>query len=78
MASASCTGSFVPFAANPAGAGRDGRPAPLDGGALPDKEAYVAAVKRAAGELVGQRFLLQEDADRLVAEAERDGVRSGP
>jgi hypothetical protein len=39
---------------------------------------YVAAIKRAAADLVGKRYLLSEDAARLLAEAERDGVRAAP
>ncbi len=72
------TGSFVPFARTRSERAATGDPRPSLEERYPDKGVYVAAVKRAAGELVGQRFLLQEDADRLVAEAERDGVRSGP
>jgi hypothetical protein len=55
-------GSFVPFArtrSERAAAG-DARPSLEE--RYPDKQAYVAAVGRAAAELVGQRFLLQEDA----------------
>jgi len=37
-------------------------------------ENYVAKVKAAAQSLVQQRFLLQDDADRLVKEAEASGV----
>ena len=44
----------------------------------PSKEAYVAAIKKAAEGLVSNRHLLPEDAVRLVSEAERDGIRSAP
>jgi hypothetical protein len=37
-------------------------------------EAYVAKVKEAAKRQVAERLLLQEDADRLVAQAEQSGV----
>jgi len=37
-------------------------------------DAYVARVRAAAPALVEQRFLLQEDADRLVREAEASAV----
>jgi hypothetical protein len=37
-------------------------------------EGYVCGVRRAAAQAVGERFLLQGDADRLVAEAETSGV----
>jgi hypothetical protein len=38
----------------------------------------TTAVKKAADDLVAQRFLLPDDAIRLAAEAERDEVRSAP
>ena len=44
----------------------------------PSKEVYVAAFKKAADNLVAQRFLLPDDAARLVSQAERDGIRSAP
>jgi hypothetical protein len=71
------TGSFVPFARTRAERVA-GDPRPSLEERYPDKEAYVAAIKQAAAELVRQRFLLQEDAGQLVAEAERDGIRVGP
>jgi hypothetical protein len=37
-------------------------------------ENYVAKVKAAAQALVRQRFLIQEDADRLVREADASAV----
>jgi hypothetical protein len=37
-------------------------------------EGYVAKVKEAATKIVAQGFLLQSDADRLVAEAEKSNV----
>jgi hypothetical protein len=37
-------------------------------------DGYVGAVRAAAEAAVTQRFLLREDADRLIAEAERSGV----
>jgi hypothetical protein len=70
-------GSFVPFARTRSERAM-GDPRPALEERYPDKEAYVAAVRRSAADLVGQRFLLQEDADRLVSEAERDGIRTGP
>jgi hypothetical protein len=39
-----------------------------------DHAGYVAAVRRAAEQLVAQGFLLRVDADRLIAEAEQSGV----
>lgn len=44
----------------------------------PSKEAYVVAFKKAANDLVARRFLLADDAARLISEAERDGIRSAP
>jgi hypothetical protein len=48
------------------------------GSACASKEAYVAAIKKAADALMDKRFLLAEDAMRLVAQAEREGIRSAP
>ena len=39
-----------------------------------DHAGYVAAVKKAAANAVAQKFLLQKDADALVAAAEGSGV----
>jgi hypothetical protein len=63
-----CTlnGSFIPFAPTK----QEQR--------YPTKESYVAAFRKAADDLVAQRFLLPDDAIRLVTEAERDGIRSAP
>ena len=44
----------------------------------PFKEVYVAAIKAAADSLVANRYLLPEDASRLVSQAEREGVRLAP
>ncbi len=44
----------------------------------PTRDAYLAAVRKAADALVGRRHLLVEDAQRLVGEAERNGVRHAP
>jgi hypothetical protein len=38
----------------------------------------VAAFRKAANDLVAQRFLLADDAARLIQQAERDGIRSAP
>ena len=37
-------------------------------------EGYVDAVQRAAGELVRERFLLSEDADRFISDAKASSV----
>ncbi len=63
------TGSFIPFAKS--AAERGGDPRPSLGERYGDKSSYVSLVKAAADKLVGERFLLQEDAARLVIEAER-------
>jgi hypothetical protein len=39
---------------------------------------YVAATREATDGLVDKRYLLAEDAARLLAEAEREGIRSAP
>jgi hypothetical protein len=75
-----CTlsGSFIPFAST-----RQERLATGDQRLsieerYPTKEAYVAAFKKAANDLVAQRFLLADDAAQLISEAERDGIRAAP
>ncbi len=40
-------------------------------------DAYVAAVKTAAENAVKERFLLPEDADRLIAQAAASDVLAG-
>lgn len=72
------SGSFVPFAATQAEREAAGDPRPSLQERYPTKEAYVAAVRRAGEQLATQRLMLAEDVQRLVAEAERNGVRSGP
>ena len=75
-----CTlqGAFLPFAATRDERLRTGDPRLSLEERWPTKAAYVEAVRRAADELVARRHLLADDARRLVAEAERDGVRKGP
>jgi Alpha/beta hydrolase domain len=72
------TGSFIPFA--PTKAERlavvDSRPSIEE--RYPTREAYVAAFRKAANDLVAQRFLLPDDAIRLVSQAEQDGIRNAP
>jgi Alpha/beta hydrolase domain len=69
----SLSGSYIPFA--PTDADR------VTGDARPSiqrrygtHDGYVAAVRAAAERLVAERFLLREDADRLVAEAEAGAI----
>jgi hypothetical protein len=71
-------GSFIPFAATKAEREAAGDPRPSLEERYPDKAAYVDAVRRAVVQLAGQGLLLPEDGERLVAEAEKDGVRAGP
>lgn len=75
-----CTlqGSFIPFARTKSERLAAGDTRPSIEERYPTKEAYVAAMKKAADALVGRRYLLPEDAVRLVSQAERDGVRSAP
>ena len=44
----------------------------------PSKEVYVAAFKKAADDLVAQRYLLPEDAKLLIGRAESEGIRTAP
>jgi len=75
-----CTlsGSFIPFAPTKAERLAAGDPRPSVEERYPTREAYVAAFRRAADDLVAQRFLLPDDAVRLISEVERDGIRSAP
>ena len=75
-----CTlqGSFIPFARTKAErlAAGDARLSLEE--RYPGKDAYVAAIRQAADALVGKRYLLPDDAAQLVAQAEREGIRSAP
>jgi hypothetical protein len=75
-----CTlqGSFIPFARTKAERMETGDPRLSIEERYPSKETYVAAIRKAADDLVGKRYLLAEDAARLLAEAEREGIRSAP
>jgi hypothetical protein len=59
-------GSFIPFAATPAERLADGDPRPSLAERYPTRESYVQAVAEAARALVAARYLLPEDAERLV------------
>jgi hypothetical protein len=72
------TGSFIPFAPTQAERVATADPRPSIEERYPTKQAYVAAFKKAADDLVAQRFLLPDDAMRLVSQAEQDGIRSAP
>ena len=71
-------GSFIPFAATRAERLAAGDPRPSIEERYPSREVYVAAFRKAADDLVAQRYLLPEDAKLLVGRAESDGVRTGP
>lgn len=67
-------GSFLPFAATKAERMASGDPRPSLEERYVSHKAYVDAVKAAAEKAVADRFLLREDADRLVAEAAASNV----
>ena len=62
-------GSFFPFAKTAADRGADPRPSLQE--RYGSKEGYVAKVEAAAAMLVKERFLLPEDAARLIAQAKQ-------
>jgi len=67
-------GSFIPFAKTKAERTASGDPRRSLEERYSSHAAYVGAVKAAAEEAVAERFLLREDADRLVAEAAASDV----
>jgi hypothetical protein len=68
------SGGFIPFAGTREQRLASGDPRPSLEERYGTHEAYVAKVRTAARALVEQRFLLQEDADRIVREAEASAV----
>jgi Alpha/beta hydrolase domain len=70
----SLQGSYIPFAETRAERLAVGDPRPSVEERYGTHEGYVDAVRDAAVQLVGDRFLLPEDADRLIAEAEASDV----
>lgn len=72
------SGSFIPFAATRAERLAAGDPRPSLEERYPSKEAYVAAVRKAADALVAQHMMLADDAKRVIGEAETGGVRAAP
>jgi hypothetical protein len=74
----SLQGSFVPFAATRAEREATGDPRPSLEERYPTRDAYLADFRAAADRLVVGRFLLPEDAQTLVQEAERSGIRAAP
>ena len=71
-------GSFIPFARTKAEreAAGDSRLSLEE--RYPERDTYVAAMRRAADTLVQARLLLPDDAAAIVGAAERDGIRNGP
>jgi hypothetical protein len=67
-------GGFIPFARTRAQRLASGDPRPSLEERYGSHEKYVARVRASAKRLVEERFLLQEDADRLVREAESSSV----
>jgi hypothetical protein len=68
------TGGFIPFAKTKADRLASGDPRPSLEERYRDHEGYVAAVRAAADKAVQQRFLLREDADRLIQQATASNV----
>jgi hypothetical protein len=75
-----CTlsGSFIPFAPTRQERLAAGDPRPSIEERYPTKETYVAAFRKAVDDLVAQRFMLPDDAARLISQAEKDGIRAAP
>jgi hypothetical protein len=67
-------GSFIPFARTKAERSASGDPRPSLEERYGNHGAYVDVVKAAAEKAVAERFLLREDADRLIAEASASDV----
>ena len=68
------TGGMLPFAKTKAERLANNDPRPSLEERYGDHAGYVAAVKKAAANAVAKKFLLQKDADALVAAAEGSGV----
>jgi hypothetical protein len=73
----SLTGSYVPFAATRAERAAAYDPRPSLEERYGTQEGYVCAVRKAAKELAHERFLLPEDAERLIAEAGSSKILPG-
>ena len=68
------SGSYVPFAKTKAERLANGDPRPSLEERYGTHERYVAIVQTAAARMVRDRFLLQDDADRLIAQADSSDV----
>jgi hypothetical protein len=71
-------GSFIPFAATKAERIAAGDPRLSIEERYLTRDAYLAAFKKAAADLIAMRFLLPDDAALLVKRAESQGIRSAP
>jgi hypothetical protein len=71
-------GAVIPFAKTKAERVASGDPRASLEERYASHDAYVAAVKMAAASAVKERFLLAEDADRLVAQAAASDVLAAP
>jgi hypothetical protein len=67
-------GSYVPFATTKAERLANSDPRISLKERYKDHQGYVNAVEKAAAELVHERFLLQEDADRFISDAKASSV----
>jgi hypothetical protein len=70
-------GGYVPFAATRSERQKTGDPRPSLEERYGTLAGYVCTVRRAAEAAIGERFLLREDADRLIHEAEQSRVLPG-
>jgi hypothetical protein len=68
------SGSFIPLAKTRADRSRNGDPRPSLEERYTDHAGFVKAVERSARDLVKQRFLLEEDARTMTAEAEKSDI----
>jgi hypothetical protein len=68
------SGSFIPFATTQAERLASGDPRRSLEERYHSHDGYVSAVKRAARDLMQERFLLQEDAQRLINAAQASSV----
>jgi hypothetical protein len=71
-------GAFIPFAATRAEREATGDPRPSIEERYPNREAYVAAVRKATEALVAQRTMLPADAAHLIRQAQTEGIRLAP
>ena len=67
-------GTYVPFAATRAERTAAGDPRPSLQERYESHEGYVNAVRKAARELIDERFLLEEDAERFITAAEASHI----